>query len=91
MQAKFYKQILALGMLHMYWQQCISDGQCGFNEFIESYYMVQHVLPIVYPILFTGSMNSLNPYHMTQCVQWLKKMSQCLQDLERSDWCDPLT
>ena len=24
-------------------------------------------------------------------VQWLKKMSQCLHDLERSDWCDPLT
>ena len=68
MQAKFYKQISALGMLHMYWQWCISDGQCGFNEFIESYYMVQFVLPIVYPILVTGSMNLLNPYHMTQCV-----------------------
>ena len=68
MQAKFYKQISALGMLHMYWQWCISDSQCGFNQFIESYYMVQCVLPIVYPILFTGSMNSLNPYHMTQCV-----------------------
>ena len=24
-------------------------------------------------------------------VQWLKKMSQCLHDLERSDWCDLLT
>jgi hypothetical protein len=24
-------------------------------------------------------------------VQWLKKMSQCLHDLERSDWCNLLT
>ena len=24
-------------------------------------------------------------------LQWLKKMSQCLHDLERSDWCDLLT
>ena len=24
-------------------------------------------------------------------IQWLKKMSQCLHDLETSDWCDPLT
>src|SRR6202161_1613981 len=84
MQAKFYKQISALGMLHMYWQRCISDGQCGFNEFIESYYMVQCVLPIVYPILFTGSMNSLNPYHMTQCVRlvahiiWYTVTSLCV-------------
>jgi hypothetical protein len=22
-------------------------------------------------------------------IQWLKKMSQCLHDLERSDWCNP--
>jgi hypothetical protein len=24
-------------------------------------------------------------------IQWLKKMSQCLHDLERSDWCNLLT
>ena len=24
-------------------------------------------------------------------LQWLKNMSQCLHDLERSDWCDLLT
>jgi hypothetical protein len=24
-------------------------------------------------------------------VQWLKKMSQCLHDLERSNWCNLLT
>src|SRR6267378_2406181 len=31
-------------------------------------YTVQYVLPIVYPTLFTGSMNLLNPYHMTVCM-----------------------
>ena len=39
-----------------------------FTEFIESYHMVQCRPFTIYPILFTGSMNSLNPYHMTQCV-----------------------
>ena len=24
-------------------------------------------------------------------IQWLKKMSQCLHDLERSAWCNLLT
>ena len=75
-----------------YWQRCISDGQCGFNEFIESYYMVQYVLPIVYPILFTGSMNSLNPYHMRQCVHsvahiiWYTVTSLCVWPPWPENW-----
>ena len=37
--------------------------------------------------------NDNRPIIMDQApqVQWLKKMSQCLHDLERSDWCDLLT
>jgi hypothetical protein len=30
-------------------------------------------------------------YYMDLDLQWLKKMSQCLHDLERSDWCNLLT
>ena len=29
--------------------------------------------------------------HVLGDIQWLKKMSQCLHDLERSAWCDLLT
>jgi hypothetical protein len=28
---------------------------------------------------------------ISSSLQWLKKMSQCLHDLERSDWCNLLT
>jgi hypothetical protein len=27
---------------------------------------------------------------LVKLIQWLKKMSQCLHDLERSDWCNLL-
>src|SRR6267378_1254422 len=42
----------------------------------------------IYPILFTGSMNSLNPYHMTQCVCSVDHMTwytvTCIPEREHS-------
>jgi hypothetical protein len=35
--------------------------------------------------------NNAAQHVLTSQIQWLKKMSQCLHDLERSDWCNLLT
>ena len=46
-------------------QWCITGSK---SQLLNSYHMVQCVLPILYPIKLTGSPNSLSPYHVTQCI-----------------------
>ena len=63
---------------------CIGSLCCGHRVFL--------IIPRA-PCIFNPTVLTLPPmmFVITQDLQWLKKMSQCLLVFERSDWCDLLT